>query len=187
MGTRGSYGFFKDGESKLTYNHFDSYPTGLGFEVVKFIKKHSNKELNNMFDSLALVKEKDYPTQQEEVNLKKLGFGTEYKNKKLTWYEILGSHFGDLNLYSNGLNYMIDYTDFIKESLFCEWAYIINLNSNELEIYVGFQKEPNNNRYCIDIPSKSGYYNCKLIKSIPLDVIRNFFDFKDLEIIEDID
>jgi len=68
---------------------------------------------------------------------------------------------------------MLNYNDFIKNSLFCEWAYIINLDSKELEIYKGFQKEPNNNRYSIDAPSDRGYYNCKLLMSISLDVARD--------------
>jgi len=30
MGTRGAYGFRKNGIDKVTYNHFDSYPEQLG-------------------------------------------------------------------------------------------------------------------------------------------------------------
>ena len=30
MGTRGMNGFISQGETKAAYNHFDSYPTGLG-------------------------------------------------------------------------------------------------------------------------------------------------------------
>lgn len=30
MGTRGALGFIKAGEHKVTYNHYDSYPEGLG-------------------------------------------------------------------------------------------------------------------------------------------------------------
>lgn len=186
MGTRGSYGFYKNNINKLTYNHFDSYPTCLGANVVNFIKRHSNEELNNIFNSIKLVDEEDYPTEREALDLKQIGFGTEYKNKKLNWYEILGSHYGDLNLYSEGLTYMINHNDFVKDSLFCEWAYIINLDSNELEIYVGFQKEPDNNRYIVDAPTKSGYYNCKLIESIPLDIVRKSFELENLERIEEL-
>ena len=34
MGTRGAFGFLVDGETKVTYNHWDSYPSGLGQDLV---------------------------------------------------------------------------------------------------------------------------------------------------------
>ena len=40
MGTRGAWGFLVDGDdSRITYNHFDSYPSGLGANLVKAIGK----------------------------------------------------------------------------------------------------------------------------------------------------
>ena len=38
MGTRGAIGWSKGGVTKVTYNHFDSYPDGLGLDVVKYLK-----------------------------------------------------------------------------------------------------------------------------------------------------
>ena len=38
MGTRGLTGFIVDGKWYATYNHFDSYPEGLGMEVLEFCK-----------------------------------------------------------------------------------------------------------------------------------------------------
>lgn len=39
MGTRGIYGFIKDGTEKATYKQMDSDPTFLGRSVIDFIKK----------------------------------------------------------------------------------------------------------------------------------------------------
>jgi hypothetical protein len=39
MGTRGTWGFVLDGEEKLTYNHFDSYPDCLGVEVLDALRE----------------------------------------------------------------------------------------------------------------------------------------------------
>lgn len=179
MSTRGSYGFYKDGVSKLTYNHFDSYPSGLGQNVLNFIKCTDDKSLENICDSIQLVEDDNYPSAAELLTLKKLGYGTEYRDEALKWFEIIGPHTGDLSAYSNGLIFMLNHNDFIKNSLFCEWAYIINLDSQELEIYEGFQKEPNNNRYSINVPSKSGYYSCRLLMSIPLNVAREINDLEE--------
>lgn len=37
MGTRGLLGFIISGRRHASYNHFDSYPSGLGAQVAKFI------------------------------------------------------------------------------------------------------------------------------------------------------
>jgi len=37
MGTRGSFGFRIKTKDKLAYNHFDSYPDGLGASVCDFM------------------------------------------------------------------------------------------------------------------------------------------------------
>ena len=38
MGTRGIYGFRLNNTDKLTYNHYDSYPSSLGEDIYQFIK-----------------------------------------------------------------------------------------------------------------------------------------------------
>ena len=56
--------------------------------------------------------------------------------------------------------------DFIYDSLFCEWAYIANLDSDCFEIWRGLQTTPDhseNARYGAE-PDRSGYFPCKLIK-----------------------
>ena len=37
MGTRGLLGFIIAGRRRASYNHFDSYPSGLGAQIAKFI------------------------------------------------------------------------------------------------------------------------------------------------------
>ena len=66
---------------------------------------------------------------------------------------------------------MIDSRSFMKDSLFCEWAYVINLTTNKLEIYRGFQKKPQKNRYYTRKQICKGYYNVKLVIEFPLDAI----------------
>lgn len=38
MGTRGFVGFVIDGQEKIGYNHFDSYPDGLGVDVLSWLR-----------------------------------------------------------------------------------------------------------------------------------------------------
>jgi hypothetical protein len=88
---------------------------------------------------------------------------------------------------------MIDSHTFLVDSLFCEWAYIINLDENVLEIYRGFNKEPSDKgRYAsLKEPDrvldngniiKTKHYGVELIKEIPLsEIISDGFDMGALE------
>lgn len=169
MGTRGAYGFYKGGKTKVTYNHFDSYPRGLGIAVMEFIKETSIDEMNEIFNNITLVSEDDTPTLQQIKDVSRI-IGTEI-NDTTDWYSLLRPVQGDLNIYKKGLKYMIDSEEFLKDSLFCEWAYIINLDKNVLEVYKGFQKKPQKNRY-YTTKDIDGYYNVALIKEISLDDIK---------------
>jgi hypothetical protein len=78
---------------------------------------------------------------------------------------------GDLTAFKKGLRYMIDYANFLKNSLFCEWGYVINLDTNQLEVYRGFQKKPNDNRYVVSKPD-DGYYNCALAHTFDIEFLQ---------------
>lgn len=169
MGTRGAYGFYKSGITKVTYNHFDSYPSGLGKNIIEFIKETSVEEMNKIFDSIILVNEDDTLSFEQIKEVSKV-IETEVYNI-ISWYELLRPVQGDLGVYKKGLRYMIDNAEFLKNSAFCEWAYIINLDENILEIYRGFQKKPRRNRYYTR-ENIAGCYNVALIKKIPVEVIK---------------
>ena len=63
--------------------------------------------------------------------------------------------------------------DFIKDSLYCEHGYVIDLDQDTLDYYVGFQKEPDlSNRYGTT-RSETGYYPCRLAKSFALADVRS--------------
>lgn len=168
MGTRGLYGFRKNGEDKLTYNHFDSYPDWLGRKVVEFCKETSIEEMNKIFDKIVLVDENVKPTRTQILECIKYYDNSVSTQSVEDWYCLLRDAQGNLNAYKDGLEYMIDNQEFIKDSLFCEFAYIINLDTNCLEFYLGFQKEPCPlNRYGGD--NDRGYYPCKMVAYYPIE------------------
>lgn len=168
MGTRGAFGIFKGGQTKATYNHYDSYPSGLGVELLESLSKHNIEALNKTFDNIVLVNGDVEPTDEQIAECLKI-IDT---NGDKDWYWLLRDTQGDLDAYVvKGLKYMIDGQNFLKDSLFCEWAYIINLDENVLEIYKGFQHEPDFNRYYDDALKDEEYKNCKLISKINLEDI----------------
>ena len=65
---------------------------------------------------------------------------------------------------------MIDNHDFILDSLFCEYVYIINLDTNMLECWKGFQTIPNKgNRYGQEC--NENYYPCDMVALYELNDI----------------
>lgn len=167
MGTRGCYGFRKNGIDKFTYNHFDSYPDGLGRDILSFCKHTSLAEMNEIYDRLILVNENSTPTPEQITECSDYYDGNVSRQTPEDWYCLLRKTQGDLNVYRAGLKYMIDNHDFIKDSLFCEYAYIINLDTKKLEFWVGFQKTPHKgNRYGAE--ANRGYYPCKMVASYSL-------------------
>ena len=167
MGTRGCYGFRKNGIDKLTYNHFDSYPDWLGRKMIEFCKTTSIKEMNKIFDRIVLVNRDSKPTQEQIKECIGCYDDSVSNRTPEDWYCLLRKSQGEPDAYKNGLKYMIKNNDFIKDSLFCEYAYIINLDTNCLEFWVGFQSTPDEgNRYGTE--KVDGYYPCKMVSYYPI-------------------
>lgn len=170
MGTRGLYGFRKNNKDKVTYNHWDSYPRWLGNNVLRFINGHTIEELENICEKMILVNENDKPTDEQIEKCKKYADLTVSNKDYNDWYCLLRGSQGDLEPWGEDLDYIIDNHDFIKDSLFCEYAYIINLDTYELEFFKGWQKTPDClGRYGIE--EDNGYYPCKLVWKIGLEEI----------------
>jgi hypothetical protein len=149
MSTRGAYGFHKDGETKVTYNHSDSYPSGLGSKVIKFVRATPVEKLKEIYDQIVLVNSDSTPTEEQIKKAEKYFNDQVGQNVKTDWYSLLRKSQGDLFAYKEGLTFMIDGVSFLQDSLFCEWAYIINLDDEVLEVYK----------------------NCHLYQTIPLDLV----------------
>lgn len=141
MGTRGLIGFHSEGINKVTYNHFDSYPSGLGYQAIKDTHKLlEDPEFKQKVDALQLVNEESKPTAEQITALKKYFNPNVSTGSEQEWYALLRDVQGDVkeNL---KCGYMIDSEIFAKSSLFCEWGYVINLDTEQFEVYQGFQKE----------------------------------------------
>lgn len=170
MSTRGIYGIRKGKEDKITYNHSDSYPDCLGYTMAEFCATTSIDELNNIYERIELVDENTKPTTEQVKAC------AEYTNTSVStgstddWYCLLRELQGHPEKWKkiDGTIYMIDDAEFIKNSLFCEYGYIINLDTECLEFWIGWQKVPwDENRYGTE-RNDSGYYPCWMIKEYPL-------------------
>jgi hypothetical protein len=152
MGTRGAYGFLIDGQEKVTYNHFDSYPEGLGIKILETIQPYCQNE-DGLEQMRAVARGIKLVADTEEN------------------YERLYKFQGKLGLVLTGaVTQMINNASFLHDSLFCEWAYIVNLDENLLEVYRGFTTSPKAaGRYAARHAGyKTEYYGVRLIHTYPL-------------------
>ncbi len=141
MSTRGYYGIKKNGKLKGTYNHWDSYPSGLGVELVEEINKIKKEDrikvLSDTFDYIELINENSIPTkEQQDMCVKANVVDLNVSSRSLEdWYCLLRNTQGKLNCYIDRVvPYMSNGNSFLENTLFCEWSYIINLDTKKLEV-----------------------------------------------------
>ena len=184
MSTRGTIGFRLDGKDKLMYNHSDSYPECLGISILEECRTllTDKEEVKQIVKSIELVENDSTPTVEQiksNRGFTDVSVGTQSVKD---WYCLLRDTQGTIQPYIMGqTKHMLNGNNFIKDSLFCEWGYIINLDTNQLEVWQGFQKVDNTDRY--GGTSESQYYACKLIKEYDLDKLPTKEEFlKDLKV-----
>jgi|CXWL01.1.fsa_nt_gi hypothetical protein len=174
MGTRGAYGFRNNGQDKVTYNHYDSYPSYLGRNILKYVALTSPEEIRLAAKRIILVDPESKPT---PVLIEKYSHYADINvatHNLSDWYCLLRNAQGEIQLYSQGLRHMIDGHEFLRDSLFCEWAYILNTDSEVCEVYRGFNKDWSaRGRYAsLRRESASEYYGVALLDEIPFDEIK---------------
>lgn len=182
MGTRGTSGFIYENKPKLSYNHFDSYPSGLGREMLKLIVEINKK---NFWDKLKQNAPKIKFLKEENINEEIIDKYKKYSNlnvSKQSYYdpyclfrEIQGSDW-ILEMINGDLEHFNFSNNFIKDSLYCEYGYIINLDTMKLEFYDGSQHSSQSGNIFGEEPNKNGYYPCKLVDVVDLISITEQID-----------
>lgn len=175
MSTRGIYGFRINETDKLAYSHSDSYPDALGATILSELSQVEDwdrtRGLANSLISLHETRELGKHDEIFRTELRRHYPDLKYDGKPRDFYDLMSPLQGTLEPYLSGrLSFMATANEFIDDSLFCEWGYIANLDSHELQIYRGLQKtapEPNT-RYGNDM-DRIGYYPCKMVHAYKLD------------------
>lgn len=170
MGTRSLICVVQNGEYKVAqYAQWDGNPSGQGHEAVEFILSSTNMDrLRNALSKVRFLepegRDKEF-LEQYNNNLK--------EPSNYSWF----MNFITRDLGSKVLTSIINSTDeeillkntidFAKDSLFCEWAYVVNLDNDTLEIYQGFNEQPvdpSERFYEENFVPDDGYYQVKLVK-----------------------
>lgn len=147
MGTRGICGFVVNGEEKLTYNHWDSYPSGLGVSILSWLRSLNEDTLPEAREraaGLRLVDDQAVPSLEDKIQLSRFAdttVGGPATNTEITsYYQLLRKTQGCpwLNLEAG---VMIESADFAYDGLFCEWAYVVDFDESTFEVYSGFRRQ----------------------------------------------
>jgi hypothetical protein len=180
MGTRNLICVMKDNEYKIAqYGQWDGYPEENGIDILSFLR---NCDKNLFLEKL----EKCRFFSDEEINKihalnEKDQFDYLENNKQIskdTGAKILNF------VYENEKEEMllVNSVNFAKDSLFCEWCYVIDYDKNCLEVYRGFNKnklEENERFNFKDYEPKDAYYPVRFVCSFSLDDIPSNNDFID--------
>jgi hypothetical protein len=186
MGTRNLTMVIHQGVTKVAqYGQWDGYPDGQGKTVYNFLKNANLDTFKQKLTNCRFATKKD--EKAVDKFLKSIGstngwMNMEQAEKFKAAYPYasrdLGADILNKILESEGEVVLTDSSDFATESLFCEWAYVIDLDANNLEVYTGFNKKPlvAGERF-FGSGGKDGYAPIRLAKKYPINKLPTFAKF----------
>ncbi len=208
MGTRSSTLIQVDGEIKLAqYTQFDGYPSSLGVSILELLRTVDLTKLKERVRGLKFAgpesEDEDDPEWQEYMkhsdecdqnllDILKLDISDwvdakEAKKQKslslpgFRWSRECGGDGIIKMLLNENLTFgtVMDRSDFVVDSLFCEWAYLIDFDRNKLEVYEGFNQEPlaSTERFAHLNIEGSEYYPVKFVVEYDLSNLPTDQDF----------
>jgi hypothetical protein len=201
MGTRNLTCVVQDNQFRVAqYCQWDGYPSGQGKTALEALRKLKGKRKAAFMDNLAKCR-----FIKDDSEIKELYKKAGLKESKDGWMTMEESEkfekaFPQLhrNMGAEVLNFIADqkggkeiilsdHHEFAADSLFCEWAYVVDLDKGKLEVYKGFNTAPvdKKQRFAdlkLDHSRGEKYYHVRLIKTYDLDDLPTSEKFvKDLE------
>lgn len=170
MGTRHLIAVVLGGDFKIAqYGQWDGYPEGQGKDVLEFLRAMDRAKFVRSLERTTFI---DPAEAQKLVDA--AGGGDRWQKTYPHWSRDMGSDVLQFVQDSDGTQ-LLDRRAFASESLFCEWAYVIDLDTNTLEVYKGFNTtgRPAEGRFK-DFPlekkyeGQSQYYPISLVKTYQL-------------------
>ncbi|MBN8643471.1 MAG: hypothetical protein J0L86_16790 [Flavobacteriales bacterium] len=182
MGTRNLTMVIQDQQTKVAqYGQWDGYPEGQGLTILSFLEEKTNIEkLKQILPKVRFENKQDM--KQKSEFFKSMGAEDGWMNMEQAdqfhkRYPLLTRNLGG-EILSKMLEYanqkeivLVNSEDFALDSLFCEWAYVVDLDKNTLEVYKGFNQSaitPKDRFYNL-YDKKNRYKPIKIVKSFSLD------------------
>lgn len=188
MGTRNLTAVKIDGEYKIAqYGQWDGYPGGQGMTCLNFLRETMDEDKFK-----AALRKCTFITNKELSDL-----WSKYTDSKDGWVTIeeadrmkrdypefsrdTGAGILELVQNSDGMELQNEIA-FAADSVFCEWAWVIDFDERTFEGYKGFNKEPlteNDRFYFLKDYENDGYYGVKLAAKFSLNNLPTDEEFLD--------
>ncbi|OEY96073.1 hypothetical protein BJD20_13300 [Acinetobacter proteolyticus] len=169
------------------YGQWDGYPSGQGSGILDFLKSDFDKELFLSKLSQTFEATNDQITQwyKDAGNTRTDGMVDYDISKKFSsMFPSLSRDTGSdiLKIIQDSEQPVPLRFDkgFAADSLFCEWAYVIDLDKNTFEVFEGFNKEPldeSERFYSLPVEEGSKYQPVKHLHTFHLDALPSNDDF----------
>jgi hypothetical protein len=170
------------------YGQWDGYPDGQGSKILSFLKEEYNKEqFQTNINQLTYITDEE--SKQRWIDCGADPDSTfvnmEVSNRFKTLYPENSRDAGGqiLSIVQNA-NQPLKLENsirFAEDSLFCEWAYVIDLDKNELEVFKGFNKTnlSDDERFYFlqENADENGYKPLKLLATFNLEQLPSEEDF----------
>ena len=157
MSTRNLIAVMLDGEYKVAqYGEFDGFPSGQGLMVLRFLRETDLDEFKEKLTHVRFLNDKEW----KDIYKK-------HTNHRSIFYKNVGAKILYM-IRDDSITKLRNSIAFAGDSLFCEYAYVIDFDRNTFEVYEGFNTEPiTEGRFTSDDPTLKHddvYEPVKLIK-----------------------
>lgn len=188
MSTRGCIGVYNTkGELKIAQIiSSDSYPESTGDDLLEYISSIDLNTLDIRLNNVEFLTDDEYQDIEDKIKKKKLSWN-DFPHLMCGW-EIVNYVYNEgyfvkrtINKWGDGkLKKLHNSEKFFKDSLWCEWAYIVDLQKQTFEVYRGFNRYPLTPKdrfyYLQDIDAKANegvngeeHKPVKLVLTLPLN------------------
>ncbi|NMC60676.1 MAG: hypothetical protein GYA51_15025 [Candidatus Methanofastidiosa archaeon] len=138
MGTRHVTAVFLNGEPKVAqYGQWDGYPSGQGVTILNFLRKANMPKFRKKIEKCIFLTAEQIKERWTECgadpNSQWVGIDVSHKfqQKYPGLHRDTGAAILEM-IYKDNVTELQNSLDFVKDSLWCEWAYVIDLNEREL-------------------------------------------------------
>lgn len=178
MGTRNLTAVFMDGEYRVAqYGQWDGYPEGQGEICLHFLRdKMNEKKFREQLNNVHFGNEEELDKLFSEFGADASGSISmeNYARFKEAYPELHRDTASEiLQMIQDGnVRVLKNDLDFASDGLFCEWAYVIDLDTRRFEVYTGFHKEPLTEKdrfYFLKDKEANGYSGVHMVFSWSID------------------
>ena len=186
MGTRNLTAVYLDGEYKIAqYGQWDGYPEGQGMTALNFLRSMDEEKFKSALRNSSFISEDELMALWKQYGAYDNGMISLYDAARMDRdYPQFSRDTGADILYMvqnhpEGLK-LQNSISFAADGLFCEWAWVVDLDKRTFEGYKGFGSKPLTEQdrfYFLRDLEEDGYSGVRLVAEWSIDELPSDEDF----------